>query len=175
MQGERVLALDPSSACVGWSLFEAGELARQGKYIQQGEKGRHGQKLDTFRVWLDALLIDLHPDRLLYEAPYQGRMKHTFGILSRYVGIIEAVHFWHFGYEIPPNDAVPAHTVKRAIGAKRGANHEDNKVIVLKLVNARYGINLKYKKNDRDKKTTQDDIADAIAVNWAWHELYRAA
>jgi Holliday junction resolvasome RuvABC endonuclease subunit len=115
------------------------------------------------------------PHVVIYEAPYQGRMKNTFGILSRYVGVIEAAHYEHYEREVAKSEAVPAHLVKRAIGAKKGKDHESNKKIVLMLVNQTFGLSLKYKANDSTKKVSQDDEADAIALNWAWHSLNRRA
>jgi len=124
-----------------------------------------------FRLWLLDMMKAWGPHVVVYEAPYQGRMKNTFGILSRYVGIIEAAHFEHFSREFEKSEAVAAHLVKRAIRAKKGANHEANKKIVLLLVNQHFGLSLKFKANDTTKKVTQDDEADAIALNWAWHLL----
>lgn len=167
--GERVLALDSSSKCCGWSVFENGALVTQGRFIQQG-KG-HGQKLSAFRQWILQMLEEFAPTQLAYEKPYSGRMRNTFGILSRYAGVIEIAHFEHFGYELPEENALAAHLIKKVIGAKKGKNHEQNKKIVLLMVNKAFGLSLKYKDNDPTKKTSQDDEADAIAVNWAWHLL----
>jgi len=102
-------------------------------------------------------------------------MKNTFGVLSRYVGAIEAAHFEHYEREIEKSEAVPAHLVKKAIGAKKGQNHEANKKIVVLLINEVFGLSLKFKANDATKKVSQDDEADAIALNWAWHRLNREA
>jgi len=168
---ERVFALDSSSRACGWSLFDNGELIAHGVYRQSGTG--HGERLMRFRHWLLAMFQEWQPHVLVYEAPYQGRMKNTFGVLSRYVGIIEASHFEHYGLEIDRPQAVPAHLVKKAIGAKKGANHEANKKIVVLLVNQTFGLSLKFKANDPNKTVTQDDEADAIALNWAWHALYR--
>ena len=125
----------------------------------------------NFRHWLLTMFREWTPHVVVYEAPYQGRMKNTFGILSRYVGIIEAAHYEHYGREFEKTESVAAHLVKRTIGAKKGANHEANKKIVLLLVNQKFGLSLKFKANDVAKKVTQDDQADAIALNWAWHLL----
>lgn len=168
---ERVFALDSSSRACGWSIFDSGMLVAHGVYRQSGTG--HGERLMRFRHWILAMLQEWQPHVLVYEAPYQGRMKNTFGILSRYVGIIEASHFEHYGREIDRLDAVAAHLVKKAIGAKKGADHEANKKIVVLLVNETFGLSLKFKANDVSKKVTQDDEADAIALNWAWHLLYR--
>lgn len=131
----------------------------------------HGERLMNFRQWLLGRLVEWAPHFLVYEAPYQGRMKNTFGILSRYVAVIEAAHFEYYGRELEKTEAVPAREVKRAIGAKKGKDHDSNKKIVLLLVNQRYGLDLKFKSNDARKRVSQDDEADAIAVNWAWHLL----
>lgn len=165
------MALDTSSKCVGWSVFDDGQLVQHGRYVQQG-KG-HGQRLASFRLWTLALLHEFTPEQLVYEAPYSGRMRNTFGVLSKYAGVVEACHYEHFGREIPPANAVAAHLVKKAIGATKGRSHEENKKIVLLLVNQVFGLALKYAQNDTTKKTSQDDEADAIALNWAWHVLYR--
>lgn len=171
---ERVLALDVSSRCVGWSEFSGGTLHRYGKFVVPGTPGHHGERLQEFRVWLARLLRDLEPTVLIYEAPYSGRMRHTFGVLSRYAGVVEALHWEHFGTELLEPQAVPARTVKRAIQAPKGKTHEENKRIVLRLVNERFGLSLRYKDNDPNKRVTEDDVADAIALNWAWHLLYRS-
>ena len=168
-----MLALDSSSKACGWAIFDNGRLVAHGCYIQDGLG--HGQRLMRFRQWLLGMFADWGPHVLVYEAPYQGRMKNTFGVLSRYVGIIEAAHFEYFQKEIAKSEAVPAHMVKRAIGAKKGKDHEANKKIVLLLINQQFGLSLKYKANDTTKRVTQDDEADAIALNWAWHELNRRA
>lgn len=168
---ERVLALDTSSKCVGWAVFDDGRLLQHGRYVQQG-KG-HGQRLASFRTWTLALLQEFAPEQLVYEAPYAGRMRNTFGVLSKYAGVVESCHYEHFSREIPPANAVAAHLVKKAIGATKGRSHEENKKIVVLLVNQVFGLGLKYTQNDATKKTSQDDEADAIALNWAWHLLYR--
>jgi hypothetical protein len=76
-----------------------------------------------------------------------------------------------FGVELPQEDALEAKAIKRAIGAKRVKGHENNKLVVVKLVNAEFGLRLKFKADERPKKISQDDEADAIAVGWAWHLL----
>lgn len=168
---ERVLALDPSSRCCGWSLFDSGELASFGRFVQKGEG--HGERLMNFRTWLLEIFETTKPDILVYEAPYSGRMRNTFGVLSKYAGQIEAVCFEWTGQEIPKENAFPARMVKKLLGVKKGADHEANKKNVLLLVNRLYGLGLKFKSNDLRKAVSQDDEADAIALNHAWHERYR--
>lgn len=164
---ERVLALDVSSKCVGWAVFDNGVLTQHGRYVQQGEG--HGERMMRFHTWLHETLAGTAPTFLIYEEPYRGRNGAVYGLLSRYAGVVETVHFEHFASEMPAHAIVRAKDVKRAIGAKKGRSHEQNKKIVLLLINQVFGLSLKYKTNDPTKRISQDDEADAIALNWAWH------
>lgn len=169
---ERVLAFDSSSKACGWSIFDNGTLVAYGRYLQSGDG--HGERLMRFREWALQMFAEWAPHIVIYEAPYQGRMRNTFGVLSKYVAIIEAAHFQHYGVEIQEGAAVPAHLIKKLIGAKKGKDHEANKKIVLLMVNQEFGLSLKFKANDTAKSVSQDDDADAIALNWAWHLKYRS-
>lgn len=168
---ERVLALDSSSRACGWSVFDDGQLVSYGHYVQQGEG--HGEKLMNFQQWLLQVFVYWEPHQVIYEAPYQGRASNAYGVLSKYAGAIEAMHYEWAGREIDETGAMPAHVVKKLIGAKKGENHEANKLIVLLMVNEAFGLSLKYKSNDLKKRVSQDDDADAIALNWAWHIKFR--
>lgn len=169
---ERVLAFDSSSKACGWSVFDNGELVSYGRYLQSGTG--HGERLMRFREWVLQMFAQWGPHFVVYEAPYQGRMRNTFGVLSKYVAMIEAAHFTHYQREIGEIGTMPAHLIKKLIGAKKGKNHEANKKIVVLLINQHFGLSLKFKANDLTKKISQDDDADAIALNWAWHLKYRA-
>lgn len=164
---ERVLALDSSSRACGWSIFDSGQLVAFGHFPQVG-KG-HGERLYHYRLWLLEMFRTWAPHVVIYEAPFQGRMRNAYAVLSKYVAVIEAAHFEHFREELAETSVVAAHVVKKAIGAEKGRNHESNKKIVLLMVNEKFGLSLKFKANDVEKKSTQDDDADAIALNWAWH------
>ena len=182
---ERVLALDTSSTCVGWAVFDNGSLVQHGRFVQQGHG--HGEKMTNFRLWILGMLAEFRPTHLIYEAPYRGRNGSIFGLLSKYAGVVDAAAFEFFQAELAPECVVPAKDVKRAIGApkvlpgrgkrKRKSSdeqHSQNKRVVLTMVNERFGLGLKYEKNDKTKKVSQDDEADAIALNWAWHLMYRS-
>lgn len=169
---ERVIALDISSVCCGWSIFDDGDLLTFGRYKQVGDG--HGERMWNFHKWLMELLNAWQPTHLIYEAPYAGPRRHAFSVLIRYAGTVQLSYFCWTGQELPEENAVPANLVKKLIGAKKGKNHEANKKIVLLMINQRYGLNLKYKSKDPKKSVSQDDEADAIAVNWAWHVRYRS-
>jgi hypothetical protein len=61
--------------------------------------------------------------------------------------------------------------VKKALKVKPGkkgrGKYNDNKAIMVKKINALYGLRLNYAKN-KTKNYNDDDIADAIAVYATW-------
>lgn len=168
---ERLLALDVSSKCVGWAIFDDGYLVGAGKYVVVGDG--HGEKLTKFREWLLGVLDRALPTCVAYEAPYAGRNRRTYGVLSRYVGVVDQTYYEVTHTELPVDCAIPAHAVKRAIRAPKGKSYEDNKRAVLKLVNSKFRLRLRYKrKSQKGRILGDDDIADAIAVGWAWYTLH---
>ena len=163
---QRLLALDISSKAVGWSFWVNEELVRYDKFVLP-EKLGHGGRLCHFRHELKILMADLSPTRVVYEAPYQGRMRYAFGVLSLYIGMLKATYYEVSGTDLADEDAIAAHLIKRRIGARRGRDHDENKRIVVQLVNERFGIALAYDANDRSKHRSDDDVADAIALGWS--------
>lgn len=163
---ERVLALDTSSTCVGWSLFEDGRLLHHGRRRQDGVD--HGERLSGFREWLKALLHQYRPSQVVYEKPFAGRRRNAFGVLSLYVAVVLMAHWDAFGAELPDANAVAAREVKRRNKMRKGKDHEGNKKIAVLLANRLYGLRLKFKSNDKTKKVSEDDTADAILLGRAW-------
>lgn len=154
-------------------MFDNGRLASSGQYVQVGDE--HGEKLANFFEWLSRLIRDLQPDDTVFEAPYAGRhRRYTFGVLSKYVGVVELTHFHCLARELPAENKIAAHAVKRALGVPKGQTHDDNKRLMVAEINQVYGLALRYKKEDRAKKVTEDDRADAIAVGRAWLLRYHA-
>lgn len=163
----RVLALDTSSTCVGYSLFENGALLVYGKFVQTGK--RHGEKLTYFYTWLTGLLEQLKPDTVCFEMPFAGRHKNTFGVLMLYVAIVLLTHFEYLGYDLPPEHFIRARDVKTLNRMAKQASHEGYKADAVRLVNSLYNLTLTYDAKDTTKKRTDDDIADAILINRAFH------
>ncbi len=166
-----VVALDISSVCVGYSIHEDGRLLKHGRYRLRA-KG-HGEKLGKFRKWLLRLLRKYNPSDVVIEKPFpKGRISHTYHVLSMYEAIAVDAHFVVLQYEMPAENKIFAHEVKRIMGVKKGANHADNKYIMVQAVNQMFGLSLKYVDKDSKKVKSQDDVADAIALGYAWHQKY---
>ena len=163
----RVLGLDVSSQTVGWAVFDGHALIACGKWHPEGRDKHHGEKLSSFRAWLLAKLEEWRPDHLVTEAPYAGRRRYTFGILSMYLGVTLAAHFAHFGEEIPEANRVMPHAVKRLLKSRKGVSYEQRKKDMVLLINQLYGLTLNYKPRDKGR-VSDDDIADAIGLVHAW-------
>jgi Holliday junction resolvasome RuvABC endonuclease subunit len=163
---ERVLALDTSSTCVGFAIFDNGELVRHGKYIQKGAD--HCEKLHNFHAWVMSMLRQFEPDVMVYEKPFAGRRRYAFSVLLMYVAVVLMAHWAHFGAELPDSSAIAAREVKRRNKMKKGKDHASNKKLAVLLANQLYKLRLKYKANDKTKAVSQDDQADAILLGRAW-------
>lgn len=171
--GERVLSLDLSSKCVGYALFDGGALTTYGKMAPSGDG--YGEKLGHFREWLAELLTEARPDVVILEKPYPGHNKNAYRVLTMFFGVVFDCHFQHFLAELPDEHQLATVTVKSVLKLPKGQNHDDNKRIAVDAVNQRCGLSLTYVRNDRDKRRSDDDIADAIALNLAFHLKYRTA
>jgi Holliday junction resolvasome RuvABC endonuclease subunit len=161
-----VLALDVSSVCVGWALFDGIDLVAYGKYRTVGEE--HGERLYNFGQWLYTMLEERQPDAAIVEAPYPGRRRNSYGVLQMYFGVVLATHVRWCGREMPHDQRVAAHRIKRLLQMPKGADHESRKRQMVQEINRLYGLALKFKAKDPKKRISDDDIADAIALARAW-------
>lgn len=165
--GTSVLALDTSSSCVGWSFFRDGLPVVHGKFVPVSAD--HGSKLVEFQDWLLEMLAEHSPDHLAVETPYPGRRRFAFGVLMMYYGVVLSTHVRWFGVEMPPESRVAAADVKRLNQMPKGTSYEARKRAMVLEMNRLYGLSLRYKNHDSKKQVSDDDIADAIAVNTAFH------
>jgi Holliday junction resolvasome RuvABC endonuclease subunit len=163
--GHRLLALDTSSTCIGWAYFEGGELRDFGK-LPLSSRGALG--LVEFEDWLVAQLAEFDPHDVAVEWPFPGRNPKTYGILMQVVTVVQLQHVRYYGREIPKPNQVEAHAVKRLLKRPKGTNPDNTKRMMVEYINSRLGLSLKYKDNDKTKRVSDDDIADAIAVGLAW-------
>lgn len=168
-----MLALDVSGTCVGWAFFEDRKLTRYGRRRQEGPG--HGQRLAGYHDWLLELFTELAPTVVVVEAPFQGRFKKAFAVLSLYRGILLAAYHRHFGVELEPEYELPARLIKRVLDMPDGLTHDEHKAAMVAEINSRYGTRFRFYPNDRTKLRSEDDIADAIAVGEAWFALYAAS
>lgn len=155
------LALDLSSSCVGFAvgIDQTQKVERMGKFVFKGTAGI-GEKLLSFDEYLSGLIANYWPDVLLVERPStHGKTAERHMEL---LGITRKVWYDATHSEIDPKWVIHPKTIKAAMKVPHGANHTQNKIIMVNKVNQLYRLNLKFDKHSKLK--SDDDTADAIAV-----------
>ena len=165
---ERVLALDVSSTCTGWVVFRGKKHHSYGKFSPKGKS--HGEKLTAFRTWLLQLIRKHAPDHVVVEAPWPGRNRNAYKVLTMYAGVVEQVHWEVLGEPLPDEHKFPPNHIKKIMAVSKGKTYEDRKRKMVRKMNELHGLNLKFSKK---KASTEDDIADAFAVATTYLILYR--
>lgn len=169
----RVLGLDVSSVCVGWALFDSGVRIQHGKFLMPGDD--HAERLVAFEAWLQAHLERVEADELVVEMPYPGRRRHAYGVLMMYFAVVLMTYRRVFARPMPTTSQVPAARIKRVLRLPKLTEHAERKRQMVRIINERYALNLKYKERDPKKRISDDDVADAIALVDVWLTLQEAA
>lgn len=162
----RVLALDISSKCVGYAVFEGTELVDYGKYRQEGES--HDERLLRYQIWALQLFETTKPDELIIERAFSGRQKNAYGVLMLYHGVTFATWFAYAQVPIPDAQRVQSKAVKKLLKLKPLESHDARKRQMVLEMNRIYRLRLKWKSHDPTKRVSDDDTADAIGVGRAW-------
>lgn len=116
---------------------------------------------------MEELFADKNPDIVLIERPFRGRNSNVLANLSKFIAVVELVAYRTLGLQIQPEWFLDPRSVKRSLKVKKGKNHDDNKKLMVKKINALYGLHLKFIKN-KSKSYNDDDVGDAIALLHSW-------
>lgn len=154
------LAFDLSSSAVGWAVGANRKLQRYGKLVFKTTAGP-GEKLVYFEEYLDTLIQTYWPKALIVERPL-SKKANTTARHFELLGIVRKVWAEHTGGELLDNWIISPTTIKSLMQVQRGADHTQNKIIMVNKINQLYGLSLKFDKNSKYK--TDDDTADAIAA-----------
>lgn len=157
------LGLDLSSVCVGYAVFEDLDLIEKNKYTHTGK--HHCEKLQTFYVWLEGLIRRINPTHVVIEMPHGGNAGKALLVLTMYVTVVYMVYYKIFKREFPDSCKMYPSSVKSLLKVQTTGNHEQNKQVMVDHINKLFGLSLRY---DKNKKNSDDDISDAIAVVVAW-------
>lgn len=161
-----ILTLDISSSATGWSVARDGKLEGWGKYIGKQNISK-GQKLFEFSEWIESRLKEINPDIILIEKPFRGRNGNVFAYLSKFVAIVECAVYRIQRKELEEEWFLDPRLVKKLLKVKKGKDHDHNKKLMVGRINSLFGLHLKFVKN-KSKKENDDDIADALALFYAW-------
>lgn len=175
--GTGLLALDFSSACTGWAYFQSGRLKEYGKYRLLGKT--HSEKLHGFLNWVLTQYQKYPITSVTFEAPYHRHRANVFGVLSMYRAVLLLAHWDVWARPFPEENQLPAHLIKKTLGIlplKGGTTaqrHDANKRMMVKTINSLYGTSFHFVVGtEKGKRTSDDDIADAVAVGHTWYTLH---
>ena len=155
----KVLSLDQSTRCSGYSLFE------NGQYVESGVINMSKSKLETDKrsfemakeIW--KIIKKYKPDELVLENVQQQSNPATMIILARLAGMI-------IGYAEAHN--VNVHILlpsqwRKALGYSQGAKvkRKELKQQSIDYVKANFGLEL------------SEDECEAICINEAAHKIYK--
>jgi Holliday junction resolvasome RuvABC endonuclease subunit len=82
----KLLSLDISSKCTGWSVWENGTLDGYG-VIETKSKDGWGKRLTEFRESLNSVFEDYSPDSIVVENIYRGPSAISFKVLAFFHGV----------------------------------------------------------------------------------------
>lgn len=167
-----VLAFDLSSSCVGWAVFHNGLPCNWGKVSLGHEE--HDLRLREVHNLVLQLVADYLPSEVVLEEPYLGRARHAH-VLLLYLGVVLCTLVQLRGVPLPVRNRIPPRTVKKVMNLPHKGEYADRKRQAVTRCNKLFGLRLRYKENDRDKKVSDDDVADALLVGAAWHVLHCGA
>src|SRR6266567_7996075 len=158
----KVLALDVSGSCTGWSFGIDGHLEGYGKFISK-TSGSRGKRLFEFGQWIEVILDNKKPDIIVIEKPYKGRNSNVLANLSKFISVVELAAYKVLALELDEEWFIDPKSVKKALKVKKGKDYNDNKRLMVAKINNLYGLKLKYGLN-KSKSYNDDDIADGIAL-----------
>lgn len=156
-----VLSFDVGTSCTGFAFGTDNNILAWGKYVADKKNADEGELLVEFSKWIDKNIVTLtkKPTRVVIESPYYKMNIRTYGQLMKYVGMVQREVYRQTGIEC---EFVSASSVKTKIGVKKGVTYQERKLNMVNHINSLFGLNLKFHKSN--KKISDDDIADAIAL-----------
>jgi len=155
----KILGLDVSSVCTGYSVVEDGYLLTNTiGTIKPNSKDCIGKKLVFFEKKIKNLLKKYNPDYVVTEDIFKGPNVKTFKTLAMFRGIV-----FKTVYEKLKNDPVCLMpTEARKIAGVKGITKEDAFIFITEKYNF---LNYKF--------VTHNDISDSIILALASYYLYK--
>lgn len=159
----RICGLDLSTSCSGWSIFEDGELITYGAIRPVSDDWRERIMQETME--LAAILKKYSPEKVYVEDVPMKDGKLTIVKLGAVQGMILSLCA---GFRLKPTFLLPS-AWRREIGlfdgTRSGTTRDVLKEKAVKMVNEKFGLNLRWvapksKKND-------DDVAESILIAYS--------
>lgn len=166
----KIMGIDASTSCTGYSVFEDGELVAYGAIYPDHKTGiKWRGKLIEIGAKFKDLLKEHQPDKIYMEdVPLINKQMETLVILGAvqgyFLGFIQA-------FDIPV-EFLQASTWRRKVGTydgtREGMKRDRQKEKAIEIANNIFDLELRWVSPKSTKN--QDDIAEAILI--AYSQLF---
>ena len=154
----KLIGLDTSSSCTGWSVFLNGEYSGSGIINLKSFKGTGQERMDEMCISISRLLEREHPDIVVVEETAATRNAAAQRMLTMILGFVYGWCLEHNTYF----EMMKPTVWRSMIGSeKKGRKREELKAWSVKKVNELYNIDV------------VDDQSDAILIGQAYVNKYK--
>lgn len=147
----KTLALDASSTCTGWSVFEDSKYLASGFINLKKDKNSEHRLYEMAKEITD-LISYFKPHKIILEDTYSSPNISTLKTLANLAG---AIKFYCYLHEIPVEMIMPSAWRKYLKIQEKGAKRNELKNKALNLVNEQLGLLL------------EEDQAESVCINLA--------
>lgn len=163
MGKSKIIALDASTSCTGWAVFDGCKLAAHGKIKPHGNDWRDRIMDETMAL---AVLIREHcPQVIIAEDVPLKDGKNTIVKLGAVHGMILSLCA---GFKIKPMFLLPSnwrHDIGLFDGTRAGMKRDIMKEKAVHMANEIFGLDLQWVSPTSTKN--DDDEAEAILIGWS--------
>jgi len=164
-----ILSIDLASHKTGYALFtDTGELEEHGLFILEGENA------ERYKDLFDKLSFYLECNPLVNQIVLEGfTVQSNFGLRSPTIlctlhGVLYGL-CWSKGLEIKKYKSKEWRDLVNIYGdGPKNIKRDEIKQRAVALANKQFGTEFQYFKRDTKNNVSDDDIAEAVLLGWAY-------
>ena len=160
----KIIALDASTSCTGYAVFEDEQLVAYGKIKPKGDDWRDRIMDETLEI--AALIREYHPRVIIAEDVPKKPGANTLQKLGAVHGMILSLCA---GFRIKPMFVLPTnwrHELGMFDGTRAGMKRDVMKEKAVHIANEQFGFDLQWISPTSSKN--DDDVAEAILIGWSY-------
>lgn len=160
----KIIALDASTSCTGYAVFEDNKLVAYGKIKPNDDDWRDRIMDETLE--LAALIREHHPRVIIAEDVPKKPGANTLQKLGAVHGMILSLCA---GFRIKPMFVLPTnwrHELGLFDGTRAGMKRDVMKEKAVHMANEQFGLNLQWISPTSSKN--DDDVAEAVLIGWSY-------
>mgnify|MGYP004657488929 CR=1 FL=1 len=160
----KIIALDASTSCTGYAVFEDEQLVAYGKIKPKGDDWRDRIMDETLEI--AALIREYHPRVIIAEDVPKKPGANTLQKLGAVHGMILSLCA---GFRIKPMFILPTnwrHELGMFDGTRAGMKRDVMKEKAVHMANEQFGLDLQWISPTSSKN--DDDVAEAVLIGWSY-------